>query len=111
MLQMGISGVVRGKMPRTTIADEKANRPTDRVDRNFVASAPNRLWVADFTYLATRTGMVYVAFVIDRRVLPSGRRLAGSHEDDHPAGPGHARDGVVDLPRRRHHRPGQVGPP
>ena len=42
MLQMGISGVVRGKMPRTTIADEKAARPTDRVDRNFVASAPNR---------------------------------------------------------------------
>jgi putative transposase len=72
MLQMGISGVVRGKMPRTTIADEKAARPTDRVDRNFVASAPNRLWVADFTYVATRTGMVYVAFVIDvfsRRVV------------------------------------------
>jgi transposase InsO family protein len=59
-------------MPRTTIADEKAARPTDLVDRNFVASAPNRLWVADFTYVATRTGMVYVAFVIDvfsRRVV------------------------------------------
>jgi putative transposase len=72
MLQMGISGVIRGKTPRTTIADEKAARPADLVDRNFVASAPNRLWVADFTYVATRTGMVYVAFVIDvfsRRVV------------------------------------------
>jgi putative transposase len=72
MTQMGISGVVRGKTPRTTIADESANRPPDRVDRNFVASAPNRLWVADFTYVATRTGTVYVAFVIDvfsRRVI------------------------------------------
>ena len=72
MAQMGISGVVRGKAPRTTIADEKAARPADLVDRNFVASAPNRLWVADFTYVATRTGTVYVAFVIDvfsRRVL------------------------------------------
>lgn len=48
MTQMGISGVVRGKKPRTTIPDEKANRPADRVDRRFVASAPNRLWVADF---------------------------------------------------------------
>jgi putative transposase len=72
MAQLGISGVTRGKTPRTTIADEKANRPTDRVDRNFVAAAPNRLWVADFTYVATRTGTVYVAFVIDvfsRRVV------------------------------------------
>jgi putative transposase len=72
MVQLGISGVVRGKKPRTTIADEKAARPIDRVDRNFVASAPNRLWVADFTYVATRTGTVYVAFVIDvfsRRVV------------------------------------------
>ena len=72
MAQMGISGVVRGKTPRTTIADESANRPPDRVDRRFVASAPNRLWVADFTYVATWTGMVYVAFVIDvfsRRVV------------------------------------------
>jgi putative transposase len=72
MTQMGISGVVRGKTPRTTIADESANRPPDRVERRFVASAPDRLWVADFTYVATWTGMVYVAFVIDvfsRRVV------------------------------------------
>jgi transposase InsO family protein len=72
MAQLGISGVVRGTTPRTTIADEKAARPADLVDRNFVASAPNRLWVADFTYVATWTGMVYVAFIIDvfsRRIV------------------------------------------
>jgi putative transposase len=72
MTQMGIQGVTRGKAPRTTIADEKAARPADLVDRNFVASAPNRLWVADFTYVATWTGMVYVAFIIDvfsRRII------------------------------------------
>lgn len=72
MTQLGVSGVVRGKTPRTTVADENADRPADRVDRRFVASAPNRLWVADFTYVATRTGTVYVAFVVDvfsRRIV------------------------------------------
>jgi putative transposase len=72
MAQLGLTGITRGKTPRTTIADEKAARPADLVDRNFAASAPNRLWVADFTYVATRSGTVYVAFVIDvfsRRVI------------------------------------------
>jgi putative transposase len=72
MAQLGITGVVRGTTPRTTIADEKAARPADLVDRNFTASAPNRLWVADFTYVATWTGTVYVAFIIDvfsRRII------------------------------------------
>jgi putative transposase len=72
MTQLGITGVVRGKAPRTTIADDKAARPADLVDRIFVAAAPNRLWVAAFTYVATWTGMVYVAFIIDvfsRRIV------------------------------------------
>lgn len=72
MNQMGIKGVIRGKAPRTTIADEAANRPPDLVDRRFVASAPNRLWVADFTYVATRSGTVYVAHIMDafsRRII------------------------------------------
>ena len=72
MAQLCLHGVTRGKTPRTTIADEKAHRPPDRVDRNFAAAAPNRLWVADFTYVPTRTGTVYVAFVIDvfsRRIV------------------------------------------
>jgi putative transposase len=73
MAQMGITGLTRRrKTVRTTIADPAAVRPVDRVDRQFVASRPNQLWVADFTYCPTWTGMVYVAFVFDvfsRRIL------------------------------------------
>ena len=62
---MGVQGVVRGKRIRTTVTDEKACRPADLVNREFTASRPNELWVADFTYVATWKGFVYVAFVID----------------------------------------------
>ena len=65
MREMGLEGVVRGKSKRTTIPDEMAERPADLVDRKFTAPAPNRLWVADLTYVWTRAGFVYVAFVID----------------------------------------------
>jgi len=77
MAQMGIQGAVRGKKPRTTIPDLGADRPTDLVDRNFFASRPNQLLVADFTYVPSWAGMVYVAFVFDvfsRRIL--GWRVA-----------------------------------
>jgi putative transposase len=72
MRELGIAGVRRGKPRRTTIADERADRPADLVDRNFSPFKPNQLWVADFTYVATWAGVVYVAFVIDafsRRIL------------------------------------------
>jgi putative transposase len=72
MRKHGIEGVVRGKKRRTTTADERALRPADLVDRDFTAPAPNRLWVADFTYVMTWSGVVYVAFVIDvfsRRIV------------------------------------------
>jgi putative transposase len=49
MRRDGLEGVVRGRRWRTTIADEQADRPTDLVQRDFTATAPNRLWVADFT--------------------------------------------------------------
>jgi len=65
MRQMGIHGVVRGKKKRTTIASDKDIRPLDLVRREFHADRPNQLWVADFTYVATWAGFVYVAFVID----------------------------------------------
>jgi putative transposase len=64
MRQLGIVGVRRGKPRRTTIPGPDA-RPTDLVKRDFTAPAPNRLWVADLTYVPTRGGFVYVAFVID----------------------------------------------
>ena len=65
MRRMGVVGVIRGRKPRTTIPDEAAFRPADLVERNFTASHPNQLWVADLTYVATWAGFVYVAFVID----------------------------------------------
>ena len=65
MRGMGIQGAVRGRKLKTTIPDEAALQPPDRVDRNFSAARPNQLWVADLTYVATWRGFVYVAFVID----------------------------------------------
>jgi putative transposase len=65
MRRAGLCGVVRGRKKRTTIAADIAERPSDRVQRQFVASRPNQLWIADFTYVATWAGFVYVAFVID----------------------------------------------
>ena len=72
MRQMGLTGVIRGKPVRTTISDKAAPCPLDHVNRQFHAPAPDRLWLSDFTYVATWTGFVYVAFVIDafaRRIV------------------------------------------
>lgn len=66
MRDMGLSGVRRGRSwVRTTISDDGVQRPADLVDRDFTATAPNRLWLADLTYVKTHTGWVYVAFIID----------------------------------------------
>ena len=83
MRSLGLCGVVRGRRCRTTIADDSAQRPLDRVQRVFRASRPDELWVADFTYVATWGGFVYVAFVIDvfaRRII--GWRVARSMRAD-----------------------------
>jgi putative transposase len=73
MGDLGIRGAVRGKPRRTTIpVDDPAARPKDLVDRHFTVSAPNRLWVADLTYVRTWSGFVYVSFVTDafsRRIV------------------------------------------
>jgi putative transposase len=72
MGKLGLKGVIRGKTARTTISDKAAVCPLDHVNRQFHAPAPNRLWLADFTYVATWSGFVYVAFVIDayaRRIV------------------------------------------
>jgi putative transposase len=65
MRELGLRGVVRGKKVRTTWPDEVSSRPMDLVERQFRAPAPNRLWVADLTYVKTHSGWVYVAFIID----------------------------------------------
>nr|WP_171002210.1 IS3 family transposase [Escherichia coli] len=64
MAVMGLAGVLRGKKVRTTIS-RKAVAAGDRVNRQFVAERPYQLWVADFTYVSTWRGFVYVAFIID----------------------------------------------
>ena len=65
MRQLGLAGARRGKRRRTTLPDPAAARPADLIGRRFSPSAPDRLWVADFTYVPTWSAMVYVAFVID----------------------------------------------
>jgi putative transposase len=83
MRSLGLQGVVRGKKCRTTISKDQASYPADRVKRQFTATRPNQLWVADFTYVATWSGFVYVAFVIDvfaRRII--GWRVARSMQTD-----------------------------
>jgi putative transposase len=65
MRELGLEGVRRGKPRRTTTPDPSATRPADLVERDFSATRPNQLWVADLTYVASWSGFVYVAFVID----------------------------------------------
>jgi putative transposase len=79
MAENGWEGARYGSKHKTTVADDSHRRYPDLVDRRFYAAAPNRLWVADFTYVATWMGFVYVAFVIDaysRRIV--GWRAARS---------------------------------
>jgi putative transposase len=81
----GLQGVRRGPTVRTTIPDQAAARPADLVDRQFRADKPNQLWVVDFTYVATFSGFVYVAFAIDvfsRMIV--GWRAAKSMTTDLP---------------------------
>jgi transposase InsO family protein len=84
MRKLGLSGVVRGRAFKvTTTHDETLPRPPDLVAREFTASRPNELWVADITYVATWVGFVYVAFVIDvfsRAIV--GWRVSSSLKSD-----------------------------
>jgi len=72
MKRLGLQGVIRGRRCRTTISNPKVDHPSDLVKRQFTATRPNQLWVADFTYVATWSGFVFVAFVTDvfsRRIV------------------------------------------
>ena len=83
MRSLGLQGVVRGRSCRTTVSDDAADRPADLVKRQFTATRPNQLWVADITFVATWMGFVYVAFIIDvyaRRIV--GWRVAKSLRTD-----------------------------
>jgi putative transposase len=79
MRGLGLRGAARGKTRRTTVASELSPRPADLVERVFSAPAPNRLWLADITYVSTWSGFCYTAFVIDafsRRIV--GWRVSSS---------------------------------
>ena len=83
MRQLGLQGVRRGKVVRTTVGDPKAPCPLDKVNRQFKAQRPNQLWVSDFTYVSTWQGWLYVAFVVDvfaRRIV--GWRVSTSMTTD-----------------------------
>jgi putative transposase len=110
MAAQGWAGALRGKSVRTTTPAEHHTRPADLVDRDFTATRPNQLWVADFTYVATWSGTVYVAFVFDvfsRRIV--GWRAATTMTTDlvldtlEMAIWSRARDGVEDLTGLVHH--------
>jgi putative transposase len=79
MAELGLTGAIRGKAKKTTSPDPGGLRPPDLVQRRFGSPAPNRLWVADLTYVSTWSGWAYVAFVVDayaRRIL--GWRVAAT---------------------------------
>lgn len=110
MDDLGLHGAVRGKVKRTTIADPTGGRPADLVGRQFAAPAPNRLWVADLTYVSTWSGFAYVAFVTDayaRRIL--GWRVAATMstaivlDSIEQAIWNRQREGVLDLKDVVHH--------
>jgi putative transposase len=110
MREMGLAGARRGKRITTTRPAARAARPADLVQRRFQPAAPNRLWVADFTYVSAWSGMAYVAFVIDayaRRIL--GWRAATSMRTDlvldtiEQAIWTRRREGVTDLAGLTHH--------
>jgi putative transposase len=80
---LGLEGVRRGKVVRTTVPDTVLPCPLDRVHRQFKADRPNQLWVSDFTYVSTWQGWLYVAFVIDvfaRRIV--GWRVSSTIRTD-----------------------------
>jgi putative transposase len=110
MKTLGLQGARRGKVKRTTTPDPAATRAQDLVKRNFCPLAPNKLWVADFTYVSTLAGWVYVAFVIDayaRRIL--GWKVSTSMTTDlvldaiNQAIFARRREGVKDLSGLIHH--------
>ena len=84
MRTAGIAGVSRRRGPRTTSRDVKARPAPDRVERRFEADAPNRLWVADITYIPTLAGFLYLAIVLDvfsRRVVDPSSYCPQTYEE------------------------------
>jgi putative transposase len=110
MTQLGLAGARRGRRVRTTIPGAAVARPAELVERNFNPPAPDRTWVADFTYVPTWSGMVYVAFVLDaysRRILgwraATSMRTALVLDAVEQAIWTRSRDGITELSGLVHH--------
>ena len=100
MRAAGLRGITRAKGPRTTIPGSGPDTRPDLVEREFTATGPDQLWVADITYCRTFAGWVYAAFVIDvysRRVVGWQLSTLAAHRP----GPGRPGDGHLDPPARR----------
>ena len=110
MRDLSLAGARRGRRVRTTRPDPAAARPADLVQRRFNPARPDRLWVADFTYVPTWAGMT-LRRVRHRRVLPADPGLAGRHHDADIAGAGRPGTGPVDPPPGRPGLPRRAGPP
>ena len=85
MRELGLAGIRRGTINRTTLRDDAASRPADLVNRDFQARRPDQLWVCDLTYIRTWVGFAYLALVIDvfsRRII--GWALAGHMRTELP---------------------------
>jgi putative transposase len=70
MARLGLQGAIRGKPVRTTISDKAVPCPLDHIDRQFHAVRPNALWVSDFTYVATWTGVLLVMMLLSGGTTP-----------------------------------------
>ena len=109
MKALGLQGVRRGRVKRTTIADPATARPQDLVQRRFGPTAPNQLWVADITHVVDVVG-VGLRRVRDRCVRPDDPGLAHRHQHVHPARPRCRRARDLDPWPPRGHRPGWGDP-
>ena len=108
MRAAGLRRISREKTHKTTIsAGAETPRPAEKVNRQFVATAPNQLWVADLTYIRSYSGWVYATFH-PRRLLKEDRGLAGVHKPAHRPRPRHARDGLMGTQRAGQEHTGLV---
>ncbi|GAA4994752.1 hypothetical protein GCM10023205_79560 [Yinghuangia aomiensis] len=108
MRDLGLEGARRGKKLRTTVRDDAHDRAADLLQRDFTAPRPNERWVADFTYVATWSRIVYVAFVVDV-FFPGDRGLVRRHRQAGQAGPRCTRHGLVASPPRGNSRWPEAG--
>ena len=114
MRELGLKGARRGRgFVRTTVADDAADRPSDLLKRDFSAKAPNRLWVADLTYVRTRQGWAYTSFVVDvfARMIVGWRVSSSLHAEIATDALEQAIASRVPVPGQLTHHSDRLSPP